>query len=451
MSDTGMHTLSGSLRGALSASLLALVLTSVSQAGPGEEIASPLKPIELHVVNESVVHFATFQSHNQKIVSNENGIFLTHLVSAEDGYRAQQWRLLRSTNGGKTFTIVYESVDPTNPPAIETDAQADIYLARPDFLKNRGYLHRFRAEDHYGEGVVSGLGGGFDGKFAAAIDEPRAHLYYMGNSTDAMQLRTVGLDGRLQRTDTLVTAGPNAHLEYPQLMLAPDGVLHLAWTTVRYFKEGDNETRPYTYWDIHYMASPDGGVSWRRLDGSRLNLPAPADDTGPTDRISLDDDFLPTSWLSAFYAKAGKVHFAYAARGTDGDTRHRYVRYDTKTGEKDVDLSPFFSDWNYKGVTSSGLFSSRVDQSDSPLFYVTGISGRLVCKWSRDNGTTWEDYAASDPGQVFRGSLYSIGGAREVTSDGYVIGTFTDSRVGNAGYRESKSALYFYKISTAGK
>lgn len=433
------------------ASSLAIVLASTSKGVAADADAAPLVPIELQLVDGDVVHFATFQSHNQKVASNRNGIFLTHLRNAEPGYRAQGWRLLRSTDDGKTFAIVYESVDPTNPPALETDAQANVYLARPDFVQNQGYLHRFRAEGNYTEGLVTVLGGGFDGKFAAAIDERRGQLYYMGNSTDAMQLRTVGLDGRLRRTDTLVTAGPHASLEYPHLLVSTDDVVHLAWTTVKYFKKEDKETRPYTYWDIHYMASPDGGISWRRFDNTRLELPAPADDTGPTDRISLDDDFLPTSWLSAFHVKAGKAHFAYAARGTDGSTRHRYVGYDTQTGHKDQDLSPFFADWNFKSVTTSGLFASRRDAPDSPLYYVTGIDGRLVCKRSRDNGDSWQNYAASDPAHTFRGSLYSIGGAREVTRDGHVIGTFTDARAGVKEYTETGSAMYFFKIPVVGR
>jgi hypothetical protein len=41
---------------------------------------------------------------------------------------------------------------------------------------------------------------------------------------------------------------------------------------------------------------------------------------------------------------------------------------------------------------------------------------------SRDNGATWQDHAVSEP---FR-QPYAVGGAREVTPDGWIIGSFTD-------------------------
>jgi hypothetical protein len=49
---------------------------------------------------------------------------------------------------------------------------------------------------------------------------------------------------------------------------------------------------------------------------------------------------------------------------------------------------------------------------------------RLACLASDDNRTTWHDAAVSSPVC----SLYAIGGCREVTADGWVSGSFTDSR-----------------------
>ncbi len=47
---------------------------------------------------------------------------------------------------------------------------------------------------------------------------------------------------------------------------------------------------------------------------------------------------------------------------------------------------------------------------------------RLVCLVNRNNGATWQDHAVSAP---FR-QPYGVGGCREVTPDGWIIGSFTD-------------------------
>lgn len=51
------------------------------------------------------------------------------------------------------------------------------------------------------------------------------------------------------------------------------------------------------------------GKSWKNLDGGPLKLPVVADDGGPADRITLDDEFESHTWLSSFLVKGGKTHF----------------------------------------------------------------------------------------------------------------------------------------------
>ena len=72
-----------------------------SQAGqsPG------LTEVELSCVDDEAVGYATFQSHNQKVISNGHGIFITHIRTRNQAYTAQTWRLSRSTDGGRTFSF----------------------------------------------------------------------------------------------------------------------------------------------------------------------------------------------------------------------------------------------------------------------------------------------------------------------------------------------------------
>ena len=75
--------------------------------------------IELTLVENRASGDATFQSHNQKMVSSPRGIFITHICESDSNYTAQKWRLPRSEDGGKTFAIVFEEARATSTPEVE--------------------------------------------------------------------------------------------------------------------------------------------------------------------------------------------------------------------------------------------------------------------------------------------------------------------------------------------
>ena len=129
----------------------ALVATGAVQDG--------LTAVETVLVDDNATGYATFQSHNQKVVSNKNGIFMTHIHSRNESFTAQQWRLSRSTDGGKTFSTVYESTDATNPPCMETDEAGNLYLVRTDFKGTDAYLYRFLADKNYTEPLITSIPG----------------------------------------------------------------------------------------------------------------------------------------------------------------------------------------------------------------------------------------------------------------------------------------------------
>ncbi|MDP7254340.1 MAG: hypothetical protein QGF00_32375, partial [Planctomycetota bacterium] len=96
--------------------------------------------IDIVCVDDDAFGYATFQSHNQKVVENRNGIFITHLNKRlNEAYTAQRWRLSRSTDGGRTFVTLWEAVDATNAPVLETDAADNLYLIRADFCGSAGW------------------------------------------------------------------------------------------------------------------------------------------------------------------------------------------------------------------------------------------------------------------------------------------------------------------------
>jgi hypothetical protein len=227
-------------------------------------------------------------------------------------------------------------------------------------------------------------------------------------------LHLVGLDGVVRLSTNLLTAGKSAVLQYPLLCFDTANTLHAAWTSQKH--------GVYLYWDIHYLQSSDGGINWQTMGAKPITLPVVADEGGPADRITLDDEFEIHTWLSSFLVKDGKAHFLYLAQ--TNPPRQHYVRYDLKTARRELDIQPEFKGGQLSLRGLDGFFASQSARQGSTLYCIgrDAAASRLVCLASDDQGTTWCDYAASDA----VANPYSIGGCREVTADGWVIGSFTE-------------------------
>ena len=409
---------------------VALAVVWAALFGCAATPASPpaIREIELTCIDPQVTGYAVFQSHNQKVLANQHGIFATYNRTRNEKYTAQNWRLMRSVDDGKTFTLVYEETSATNPPVLETDDSGNLYLFRSDDVSNSARLYRFLAADNFSKPLITVIPGAGAGKFSAAIDLPRKQLYYFSHNE---KFNVLSLDGKILRSTRLFQPGRDAYLQYPQLFLDHDGTLHAAWTT--------QKKDVYLYWDIHHMLSPDGGVTWKNLDGAPITPPVVADQTGPATRITRDDEFESHTWLSSFMALNGKLHFAYLAQTKPA--RMHYARFDIASVKQDVDLWPDFKGETLNMLSLDGFFAARTGVPGSPLFCTMHQKGNLACLVSRDNGATWHDYAFNS--QKF--NPYCIGGSRAITKDGYIIGTFTD-QVGTPADLVPQSKLYFFKI-----
>lgn len=387
---------------------------------PSAVVAAPA--FELTLVDPAVTGYATFQSHNQKVVSNQYGYFLSYIQTRDEPYMAQKWRLMRSVDEGKTFAVVYEATHATNPPPIETDADGNVYLACTDYKDGNAYLYRFIAAKDFKDPMISTLPGGAAGKIALLLDPSVPCLYFAAHNN---QFYTIGLDGTVWEQVTLLQEGPRAYLQYPSLRLDAQGALHYAWTT--------EQREAYLYRDIHHMMRPRGGTQWQNFDGTPLTLPVVADDTGPSTRITLDTEFDVHTWLASFLIKGGKAHFIYMNQGTPA--REWYVRRDAATGVEDqrMVLDPILS--------LSGLLISADDTVESPVYCVSSRDQHLVALVSRDNGASWSPYAQSS--ESF--NEYSLGGCNTMAAHGWIIGTFTDQKGSNAA-GELESKVYFYRL-----
>lgn len=383
--------------------------------------------VQVTLVDGAAIGYATFQSHNQKVVANRHGIFMTHLRTRDEAYLAQTWRLSRSTDKGRSFRTIFADTHPTNPPVLETDSAGNVYLMRVDFNSGDGVLYRFLAANDFKKPKISRVPRAAAGKYAMLLDPQRDQLFFFSHNNTFHRLRG---DGKVTASLELLRPGRNAILQYPLLSLDEAGRLHAAWTTQKH-----NE---YLYWDIHHMVSRDAGMKWQNLDKQSLQLPVVADDTGKAMRITRDDEFTSHTWLSSMLAQAGKLHFLYLAQ-TEPPRQH-YIRYDIAGGLRDVDVSPKFQGDKIALQGLDGFFVADAAQP-STIYCVGNDDGRLACLVSHDNGTTWQDHARTQQ----RFHLYSIGGYRTTTAEGWIIGSFTDQAGSNL-TTDRSSKVYFFKI-----
>jgi hypothetical protein len=417
---------------ALSALILAAprLLHGAEQLGAtGKDLAT----FELTCVDPAATGYGTFQSHNQKVVANRRGIFMTHIRTRNEPYTAQQWRLSWSRDRGRTFESLYEATHATNPPVLETDEANNVYLIRPDFIDGHAYLYRFLTEQDYREPAITQIPNGSAGKFCMVLDRARRQIYYFAHNNT---FHRVALDGNVLSSTNLLTAGQSAVLQYPLLYLDAGGTLHAAWTTQKH--------GIYLYWDIHHLQSHDGGNSWCTMSGKQVSLPVIADEGGPADRISLDDEFDAHTWLESFFARAGKAHFLYLAQ-TDPPRQH-YVRYDIPAAQRELDVQPEFKGQTLALRNLDGFFATRAAEPSGAIYCVSrdANASRLACLVSNDNGSSWRDYAVSLPVT----NPYSIGGCREVTEDGWIIGSFTE-QIASTLDSGGGSKVHFFRIRAA--
>lgn len=423
---------------------------------------SSLLSIRHTTVDSNASFYGTYQSHNQKVAANANGIFMAYLQhttnrDSSGGTEYNTWRLVRSTDAGSTFTTIYEVTDAySRAPVIETDSGGNIYLVEANWSNPaQARFYKFSSGNNYASPVIQKALNlvTTSAKFAMEIDEARGHLYYFATGYPDSTFTIINLDGNkiaqyqnFTHTQTNPSPSGEIQMHYPHLYLdTSSGNLYAAWTTT-------NNTVG-SYWSIHFIRSQDGGITWERptglTTGTTLALPINPSETGNSVRITLDEEFTPWTWLQSFIVKNNKVHFMYKAR-TPLNRMH-YVRYDLLTAQIDKNIYP-----NFKGETISfdassndenydGFCTAKPGNTDTIIYCVNRNVNpyALAVLRSDDNGDTWHDYAIGPTPQI---GIYALGGSPQITSDGFIIGSFTES----SDFSSSTAAkvVKFFKVPT---
>lgn len=380
-------------------------------------------------------------SYNQSMVSNKNGIFVTYAYMVDGTSR---WRLVRSLDQGKTFSTVYESISVSTAasvatPLVETDSNGDIIVLTVSTDELMFTISKFSIGNNFSAPIISveTAIGGIE-KYSLLVDSNRRKLYFAAQpgSDYGIRFHIFNLDSlQLESNYILSIQGSNAVPSYPQLILDENNILFLAWTT-GYLHSTIPALANAGYWDIHTIKSPDGGHSWQTLTGASLTIPVVGDDTGPTTRITPDDEFIVPTWLANFRTKEGKLFFPYQARFDN--TKQHFIRFDTGSGTKDLDITPV---WAGGAITLNGVnvaCATRVTQSKFPLVCFSNTAdGYLGAIISYDKGSTWQEQGkTSTPFAAGREVTY-LTTDREISPYGYLIGKYREQPAWNVLQRVS--------------
>lgn len=389
-----------------------------------------------YLVETNTIGYSTFQSNNQKVVENANGIFLAYGRSANAAYTTQTWRLSKSLDGGQTFTSLYNDDSAYSAPCMETDSAGNLYLIAPFGITDAKF-YKFLSSDYTTPSVTTTLTGLSQEKYSMALDEANDRIYFVSRSNKFVAL---DLDGVVVTSPyTLTQAGPYGNAEYPNLQLDDDGNLYCAWTTA--YNGSD-------YWNISWMVSRDLGLTWEKADGTPITLPVMVDSTGPCDQITRYLDLGKTTFLSSFIFANERLHALYYLK--DGsDYQQVYVRIHPTTGAVEIrTIQPLVCDPDVAGLdgffvrNTYGTFASPDD-----LRVITTTGNRyIVSGISEDNGVTWKRNKVLDMNPDTGWRVYSCGGFRQLVDGTTAYGAFTLQDLDFGSPATGSGETYFIKM-----
>jgi hypothetical protein len=385
------------------------------------------------------VAYGTFSSHYQQVVQNSRGLFVSFLKSylGQGGNGANDkgiWVLRWSKDGGKSFATIY-SQTAVKGPCLETDGEGNLHLAWPtNQLRDMYYVKLVAAEGYTPPRAILIPGAGA-GKYSCFFN-PNNAQFAMLTWSHLIRVNTSKMS--LVDVRPFFLHGARTVAQYPVLTMDPGrSMLIGGWTT-----QNKAFSTP-AYYDARYLASWDFGSTWGPASvGNTAKLPVLPDASGPGTQVVLTADLQRAkeamdagtqgwnNWMDSILFQAGHLHFMYTTpKGI------RYVRHGLN-GATTASMTQF------KGsmLALSGYGAYFVSGRKGEIYAVGGTTTpQIAVLVSRDNGTTWKDFAASE---VLPRRAYAVTGFRRVTDDGYIIGQYTEK----ATAADTSVRVRFFKI-----
>jgi len=406
--------------------------------------------LHLRTIDNETAAYGTFQSHNQKIVENQYGIFASFEKYESEGNRTDVNCLYRSVDGGASWFPLFTITRGAKPYCVETDEAGNIFLIGPNWNDNTSWLYIFYAEDDFSAETMLSVNLRFcsgPGKYASYYVPETKLLWYVTYSGEMFIIDLEDIRNPVMRGEktadfgtaklglrNIITYKTVDCIQYPSFYWTPeDHTMHLVWTTA--------DLAVYHYRSIQYIRTRDNGETWQNMSGETLAVPinastAPAGLEGRATKITDDAEDNRITWLQNFIVKNGRAHFIYrvadnSANGLDqtgaGELGMHYKVYDVNSGAVLIDrlAENFWGSGSDFPVNSlDGVFST--DRANNKIFYVSYYGNTVMALVTRDGGESWQGLWQQEIDGEFYG-IYALGGAREVFN-GRVIGSFTVMR-----------------------
>jgi len=371
-------------------------------------------------------YIATFGTHAQKIVRTDDGLFATYTTVLDDA-PGHQWRLSRSTNGGKSWSKIYTGHGAQGP-VLVADSEQNLILFVPNKNTDDVYLLVFRRDQQYQSPKMFTIHGvACDAKFDMVYD-PNWNVVHVATQYGRFLTLNPANGQTFHDYQVYAETGSTGKTQYPHVAIDKHKNIHFAMTSA---DKNDPTSRLYrTIQHLYATPTSDGKLSWRKMGGAQLTLPVPPDETGSSTLIIDQGEIAISSHLSSFLAKGDKVHFFYVVDGASGMYAH-YKRFDFATGVVDVDIStakqPLTGGTLSLGASGAGYFGTADIVSGSTPVYLTAseVSGGVSSLVSHDNGTTWHDFATTGISEA----TYAIGTPTHI-KDGKLVGIYTSGSNG---------------------
>jgi len=390
--------------------------------------------VQAQLVDGSVIGYATFQSNSQRCVVNINGIFIIHTTTTSGStFTNQVWQLKQSTDGGRTFNIVYTSSTYDQVPTLETDSSGNLYVFNTTTATNVNFL-KFANTNYTTPSVTTSLTISVSSKFSAYLDEANNRIYHSNNVGELWVLNMSGT--LLIAALSVYVGGTAAYPVYPSLTCDTFGNVYLGMTS-------QQNVGPIVYYSIAWLKSADYGATWTKANGTTVTLPAVIDRTGPSIRtpefVTVIGDENIGSWLSGWTFVNGKLHAVYWLNGIS----FKYVRINPTTGAIEVTV-------NIQSTITpalDGFFSRNILGTaavPTPIYLTShdNTNGKVTTYVSTNNGTSWTFYAERN--RLLFDRTYSLGGYREqVNSKAYGLFTLTTTR---SFFDTENYAAYIYTL-----
>ena len=225
----------------------------------------------------------------------------THTTQTNEddpGCHCGYFRVVRSTDGGSTWTTVYDSYNDgieVQDPAIDKDASGNIYVTGNVYSASvagtwQTNIWRFQAGSFSSAPQHTLIGYG-SSKYSMIYDPAHNQvdlaLWYWGSrpnfvAVDASTLSVVSTVNLFrQRT-------PNYdEVEYENLSIGPSGQVLFGWTTL----DADlwnNSAGTQNYYDAHFLVTTDGGATWDGPNG-QVRLPIYGSDSNSYEIVNTQD------------------------------------------------------------------------------------------------------------------------------------------------------------------